>query len=644
MNLNKQQKQILEVEPGSFKVMKIKAFAGTGKSTTLAEYAKKYSKTKFFYFSFSKSNALDAKKVFPNNVTCITVHSFAYNRQLSYLQSKPKPTSNLSIRQIHTITGIKNKKVLSYILKILKQYCISDDSEISEIHIPLDIKEKIQQFSTKSGKETERVEQEFIKAVTQVWETVISDTPTELTHDIYFKKFSLSDDFFLPCDVILLDEGQDHNPVTIDLIKKFKKPLILVGDSYQQIYSFRGSIDAMDAFDADKEFLLTGSFRFGPSIAKKANKILSLLINEKDSMQGLAEFDNSITSTCYIARTNAALIDKLIDWGDKPYKIIGNIKSLIFEFEKLLDIYNLWKGNRDKIKSEEIKEFKTFEELKEHAEETGEAVIMRSCRFVLKYQNKLPKVIDSIRNNLKGQKNIHTDTIISTCHKTKGKEFDEVVLLDDFKYPYKKGIHGWEYSSTLNDETNLLYVAITRAKKKVVIPEDLSELLNFLENKKEKEIPNKVETGSATIPHKVVRVIRNKKTDKPEKEIQETEKTMNEKRKSIIQNPISFKRFMEGSLGKGDWDIIDENLYYHQFIDPDSVQSVFQDDNVEEIEDWGQSLDDQGAEYYEHFFGGIDIDEDKLFLNYNNDYWDDLNSGDINNEYIDDIFDDNEYL
>ena len=46
-------------------------------------------------------------------------------------------------------------------------------------------------------------------------------------------------------NVLLLDEAQHMNPAMLDVCLKQVKPNLLVGDSQQQIYSFRGAVDAM---------------------------------------------------------------------------------------------------------------------------------------------------------------------------------------------------------------------------------------------------------------------------------------------------------------------------------------------------------------------------------------------------------------
>ena len=75
--------------------MKINAFAGTGKTTTLIAYAAKRMDESFLYIAYNKYGAIErarerlsrisrraiqthAEKVFPSNVKCQTVHSLAY--------------------------------------------------------------------------------------------------------------------------------------------------------------------------------------------------------------------------------------------------------------------------------------------------------------------------------------------------------------------------------------------------------------------------------------------------------------------------------------------------------------------------------------------------------------------------------------
>lgn len=57
------------------------------------------------------------------------------------------------------------------------------------------------------------------------------------------------------------------------------------------------------------------------------------------------------------------------------------------------------------------------------------------------------------------------DIVFSTAHKSKGMEWDTVVLLDDFIPTLVSG----PISGEAQEERNLLYVAVTRAKRKLII-------------------------------------------------------------------------------------------------------------------------------------------------------------------------------
>ena len=58
--------------------MKIKAFAGTGKTSTLIDVVKANPNKKFLNLCFNKSIATEANRKFPSNCESKTVHSLAY--------------------------------------------------------------------------------------------------------------------------------------------------------------------------------------------------------------------------------------------------------------------------------------------------------------------------------------------------------------------------------------------------------------------------------------------------------------------------------------------------------------------------------------------------------------------------------------
>lgn len=109
----------------------------------------------------------------------------------------------------------------------------------------------------------------------------LADDPLPLGHDGYLKVWALSQPR-LPVDDILLEEAQDTNPVVLDVLTDQDAQMIYVGDKDQQIYEWRGAINAMDEA-GDPLGLSTTSFRFAGEIAEAANRLLQML----DATEGL---------------------------------------------------------------------------------------------------------------------------------------------------------------------------------------------------------------------------------------------------------------------------------------------------------------------------------------------------------------------
>ena len=65
---------------------------------------------------------------------------------------------------------------------------------------------------------------------------------------------------------------------------------------------------------------------------------------------------------------------------------------------------------------------------------------------------------------------LDSDIVLSTAHKAKGKEWDQVIVADDF--PLEKG-----KKKADEEEQRLAYVAITRAKKTLEVTSNIDSYL-----------------------------------------------------------------------------------------------------------------------------------------------------------------------
>ena len=74
------------------------------------------------------------------------------------------------------------------------------------------------------------------------------------------------------------------------------------------------------------------------------------------------------------------------------------------------------------------------------------------------------------------------DFIVTTAHRAKGLEYDNVVLGDDFESQFsnKDGLSINSIKETNSEEFRLLYVAITRAKK-ILYAYHVTELMRLIE-------------------------------------------------------------------------------------------------------------------------------------------------------------------
>ncbi|WP_292451532.1 3'-5' exonuclease [Mesorhizobium sp.] len=265
---------------------------------------------------------------------------------------------------------------------------------------------------------------------------------------------------------MLLDEAQDTNPVVLDVLRRQSAQLVYVGDRYQQIYEWRGAVNAMEAIETDATVSLTQSFRFGPEIASEASRILRRL-GESVPLIGNPAMRSRV-GTCnpdaILARTNANVMTALIqclDVGRKPH-LVGDNKDLK---ELLWGVRDLKDGRPTDVA--DFFGFTSWESVVDFAKTTeGEHLTM----FVNLVQSKGEKrLLWAINQSVSEEE---AEIVISTAHKAKGREWKNVRLMDDFmkireaRAPAEKAKQEREDAA----ELRLFYVAVTRAKEAIEIP------------------------------------------------------------------------------------------------------------------------------------------------------------------------------
>ena len=493
MYLTKEQKNIIKAVSRS-KNIKINAFAGTGKTTTLKEVANEYSDKRILYLAFNSAIKNEASSIFPNNTNVKTTHGLAYSAIKKYTQIDLNSLVNYRAIDIANEFSIPYTQAVSA-LRIFENFCNNTQDEIS-----------------KDDTEHKTAKKMFDQMLIGVLKP---------THSFYLKYYYLliSKEQIpqFEYDIVMLDEAQDTNEVTLGIFEAISsKVKVYVGDRHQQIYSFRGSKNALDKISCDKELFLSQSFRFNEEIASYANTLLQTFKNEKVSIQSHLTPNSKtkeIKSHGYVSRTNAQLISiisKRIEQRN-PFVTVRNPEEI---FNLSIEVYYLLNNESEQIRRNQfLKGFKDEEELASYAKEVDDFELRTAIKVVKEYSERIFEFKEiSIKfykawqnrkmNNF--ERRVEEILFLTTAHTAKGLEWDSVIVADDFpnfaELIFDLGCNSLKQfkeeleklsNQELIDEFNLFYVALTRAKQSLI--KDSENFHYLMSSKLEKLIDTKID-------------------------------------------------------------------------------------------------------------------------------------------------------
>ncbi|KAK2555635.1 F-box DNA helicase 1 [Acropora cervicornis] len=497
LKLTHEQVRILKHDVNIGEVAKIVAFAGTGKTTTLVQYTKMRPRTKFLNVVYNKSTQLQAVEIFPSNVESRTVHSLAY--QAVGFRYKAKLAYAVSVRNI--MNALPSEGGFLHARRVedtLKNFIASASTTVKKKHIPearvyaSDLLDVRAVFGDQNHYDDGYFQSEiYLKKVKEhavrLWERMkdVMDTEFPITHDGYLKVYQLSRPALDWFDCLLVDEAQDCTPAVADILLSQGCAKILVGDPHQQIYAFRGAKNALADVQSTHTFYLTQSFRFGPEIAHVASSVLDVLKGVRDkTLVGVARKGSVLGETsgqmCAITRCNYTLFNEVVRvcsaQNDTKVGFVGGIRSL--GLARIEDIHKLFVCGPNNpsygIKDPLIRKFRSFHELKKYATTAHDPDLLGKIKIVETYGRMLKQQIEEIKSKAVSDLP-DADIVFSTAHKAKGLEFDTVRITDDFLPGSDTGMMSLQ--SQAEDEKNLVYVAVSRAKKCLQLNETLLRIL-----------------------------------------------------------------------------------------------------------------------------------------------------------------------
>lgn len=274
-------------------------------------------------------------------------------------------------------------------------------------------------------------------------------------------------------DNILVDEYQDTNGIQVELIKKLRGRYCLVGDQHQSIYGFRGAMDNSMAYGAEAfncvRLPLKLTYRCPKLVVAEARLLFDDIEALETAPDGTVSYGNPLakhtSQDMILCRLNSPLVSyayALLKRGI-PCHVKG--RDIGQGLIKLID--KLACSNVLRL-TEFLEEWREIEVGK--AMERNNLVKVQSIHDKadsLKVFLKQCNLLDSphtVKSKIENMFSEGSGVCLSTVHKAKGLEAENVYILQYDLMPLEWAIKPWEREQ----ERNIQYVAVTRSKDKLV--------------------------------------------------------------------------------------------------------------------------------------------------------------------------------
>ena len=292
-----------------------------------------------------------------------------------------------------------------------------------------------------------------------------------MTHSFYLKEYQLlstEEKGLDKYDWILLDEAQDTNAVTLAIFNDNNCKKIAVGDSQQSIYAFRGAINALLKIDTTYQCKLSCSFRCEPQIITQVNWTLHQNSYQSSFPLTSKSQPHDDRAHAFISRTNSCLINVIASFDDntdlQKIRLLKDPASL-FKACQNIRILDSKKKNYDP-EYKYLENFSSLQDLRTYLEDenTIDSELRSAYNIYRKYEKRLDELYE-LAAELYSHKS--GDVILCNAHVSKGLQFHEVTLLEDFpdlSLLLKKCRENKLDTDDLCQEFDLYYVALTRCK------------------------------------------------------------------------------------------------------------------------------------------------------------------------------------
>lgn len=406
----------------------VNAGAGSGKTSTLLEYARKKLQdnpsAKILYLVYNKEMKKEAVLKFKGlNVVISTIHSYAY-QYLCKLGKKPflgnliKSEVEKALAASTSLNNEKYKSVLKYV-----EYIDSTANDPSPTHPAFPLFDKFK------------------------------NRQTPQSHNNYLKEFCKIG--MLNYDYVLIDEAQDLNINVLHMLENQNATKVYVGDTNQAIYmKLNNTINVFKLVD-HKEFKLTQSFRSSDDCLIEANAILKHKFNNDSYfLKGMSE-GKSTGKFATLSLTNTGVFNHAIVTMGRKLSFYINTDKLESAIKTITEIDNTFSKNKHHAF---YSRFASNSDLRKYAYSVEDFELADACTLYEKYKANAVSYL----HQLAKENDPTSNYMILTVHGSKGLEFDVV----DYKTLFFRRKDIQKGLNNKNEEIiNLTYVAATRASK-----------------------------------------------------------------------------------------------------------------------------------------------------------------------------------
>ena len=448
----------------------IEAFAGTGKTTTIKE-AFTYVHpdiTRILYAVFNKRNQKEAEaKIKDPRVEVKTLHSLGY-AFIKRVWPQAKPDDAVEVDRILKQAPLAGNDEIAMALKLVgfaKNTCIKPTaSDIIRIAGEQDID---------LGERQDR----WVAVTLAAIESAKVKDPAG--------RISFNDMVWLPVacamvrplyDLVCIDEAQDMNLPQLTMARQACKPsgrVVVVGDSRQAIYGFRGAVQngmgMMKVTLAAKTLMLSATYRCPKAVVARAAQLVPDYKAASEAPEGLVSSLNEsammgklAVGDAILSRLNAPLmplalsllrknIPARIEGRDIGKQLVGMIRSLKAKsIPDLMARLAAWEAKQ----TARLQDAKNAEKRIEQVHDIAATLsaIAESSSSVADCEARLNSLFEDTNEQSRPA------VVLSSVHKAKGLEWHRVFLLSETFRASRGG-----------EEANIYYVALTRSKAELYL-------------------------------------------------------------------------------------------------------------------------------------------------------------------------------